>query len=78
MAAYLIAIAAGDLAYAPVSSRCGVWAESSVVEKAAYEFAETEDFLSAAEQVCGHGALPSLATKSPITTNAGLRAWCSF
>ena len=33
MAAYLIAIAAGDLKYAAVSERCGVWAETVVIEK---------------------------------------------
>lgn len=53
MAAYLIAIAAGDLKYSSVSKRCGVWAETAVIEKAAFEFSETEQFLAAAEEVCG-------------------------
>ena len=34
IAAYLIAIAAGDLKYSAVSKRCGVWAERVVIEKA--------------------------------------------
>ena len=53
MAAYLIAIAVGDLKFKKLSDRCGVWAETSVVEEAADEFAEMEAMLSAAEQVCG-------------------------
>lgn len=43
----------GDLKFSKLSERCGVWAETSVVEEAAYEFAEMESMLSAAEQVCG-------------------------
>ncbi len=47
--AYLIALAAGNLASRDVSERVRIWAEPEVVEAAHWEFAETEDFLSAAE-----------------------------
>ena len=49
--AYLIALAGGDLARRDISSRCAVWAEPEVVEDAAWEFAETEQFLSIAEDL---------------------------
>ncbi|CAM9503311.1 unnamed protein product [Chrysoparadoxa australica] len=48
---YLIAIAVGDLVKRDVSVRCSIWAEPSVVEKAAYDFSQTEDFLTAAEEL---------------------------
>src|SRR3546814_13711938 len=38
---YLLAIAAGDLVFAPISGRSGVWAEPAMVEKAADEYADT-------------------------------------
>ncbi|GAB9467095.1 Leukotriene a-4 hydrolase/aminopeptidase [Globisporangium polare] len=50
---YLLAIAAGHLESADLSPRCRVWAEPSVVGKAAYEFAQTEDFLKHAEDITG-------------------------
>lgn len=51
--AYLIALAAGNLASRDISERVRIWAEPEVVESAEYEFAQTEDFLSAAEQITG-------------------------
>jgi aminopeptidase N len=50
---YLLAIAAGDLAFAPLSDRYGVWAEPSVLARAAAEFADTEAMMVAAEQAFG-------------------------
>ncbi|CAH8549878.1 unnamed protein product [Heterobilharzia americana] len=50
---YLIAIACGDLASKKIGPRSSVWAEPSVVDKAAYEFSETEKMISAAENICG-------------------------
>ncbi|MEP6767683.1 MAG: M1 family metallopeptidase [Acidobacteriota bacterium] len=50
---YLIALAAGDLAFAPLGSRAGVWSEPSVVSKAAWEFADTETMIEAAEALFG-------------------------
>ncbi len=50
---YLIALAVGDLAFKPLGSRTGVWAEPSVVDKAAYEFADTEKMVEATEKRFG-------------------------
>jgi leukotriene-A4 hydrolase len=50
---YLIALAVGDLAFRPIGPRTGVFAEPSVVEKAAWEFAETETMVEAVEKRFG-------------------------
>src|SRR5690606_37173874 len=50
---YLLAIAAGDLVFQPISERSGVWAEPAVVAKAAEEFADPEKMIQRAEQLCG-------------------------
>ena len=50
---YLIALAAGDLAFRPLGARTGVYAEPSVVEAAADEFADTESMMAAAERLYG-------------------------
>jgi len=50
---YLIALAAGDLASREISKRCRVWSEPSMVEAAAFEFSQTEDFLQTAEKLAG-------------------------
>ena len=50
---YLLAIAAGDLVFKPISERSGVWAEPSVVEKAAWEFGDTEKMIDTAEKLYG-------------------------
>lgn len=50
---YLLAIAAGDLAFEPLSNRAGVWAEPSVVKGAAAEFADTEKMIETAEKLYG-------------------------
>lgn len=51
--AYLLAIAAGDIAFAPLGARAGVYAEPSVVARAAAEFADTEKMMEAAERLYG-------------------------
>eukprot|EP00123_Amoebidium_parasiticum_P017081 comp23704_c0_seq1/m.40741 comp23704_c0_seq1/g.40741 ORF comp23704_c0_seq1/g.40741 comp23704_c0_seq1/m.40741 type:complete len:622 (-) comp23704_c0_seq1:650-2515(-) len=51
--AYLIALAVGDLHRRDISPRCAVWSEIEMVDKALYEFADTEQFLQKAEEVCG-------------------------
>lgn len=51
--AYLIALAVGDLQFAPVGARTGVYAERSVVQKAAWEFADMEKMLETAEELYG-------------------------
>jgi len=50
---YLLAIAAGDLVYAPISARSGVWAEPAMVHAAASEFADTEKMMQVAEKLYG-------------------------
>lgn len=50
---YLLAIAAGDLAFQPISQRSGVWAEPAMVKKAATEFADTEKMMETTEALYG-------------------------
>ncbi len=50
---YLIAIAAGDIDFAAIGPRTGVWAEPSVLASARYEVADTEDMVTAAEGLYG-------------------------
>lgn len=51
--AYLIALAVGDLAFKPIGARCGVYAEPGELEKAAWEFADTDRMLDSAEALYG-------------------------
>jgi aminopeptidase N len=51
--AYLLAIAAGDIAFRPLSDTIGVYAEPSVVEAAAAEFAETPEMEHVASSLYG-------------------------
>ena len=50
---YLIAIAVGDVVFAPMSERTGVYAERPIVAKAAKEFNDTEAMIQAAEGLYG-------------------------
>ncbi len=50
---YLIALAAGEIAFKAISDRCGVYAEPAVLEKAAWEFADMEKMVVAAEKLYG-------------------------
>ena len=50
---YLIAIAIGDISFKPVGPRSGVYAEPSVVDRAASEFADLEKMIEAAEALGG-------------------------
>ncbi|TWT20414.1 M1 family metallopeptidase [Luteimonas marina] len=50
---YLMAIAAGDLVFKPISSRSGVWAEPSMVDRATAEFADTEKMIATTEALYG-------------------------
>jgi aminopeptidase N len=50
---YLVALAVGELEFRSLGSSTGVYAEPEVIEKAAYEFAKTEDMLDAAEALYG-------------------------
>ncbi len=51
--AYLIALAVGDLAFVELGPRTGVYAEPSVLQKAAEEFADTEKMIAAVEELYG-------------------------
>jgi leukotriene-A4 hydrolase len=51
--AYLIALAVGDLGFIPIGQRTGVYAEQSMVKKAAWEFADMERMLQVAEELYG-------------------------
>lgn len=51
--AYLLALTVGDITFKPISSNTGVYAEPSVIEAAAYEFAQMDDMLEAAEKLYG-------------------------
>lgn len=50
---YLLALAVGDLEFRAIGPRTGVYAEPAVVEKAAWEFADTEIMMAVAEQLYG-------------------------
>jgi leukotriene-A4 hydrolase len=53
ISSYLLAMAVGQLSKRDISKRCAIWSEPSVVEAAAFEFSETEEFLCAAEAITG-------------------------
>jgi leukotriene-A4 hydrolase len=50
---YLIALACGELAFRPISERCGIWAEPADVERARAEFEDTEAMIRASEEMFG-------------------------
>ncbi|MEL1262968.1 M1 family metallopeptidase [Pseudoxanthomonas putridarboris] len=50
---YLMAIAAGDLVFKPISARSGVWAEPAMVDKATKEFEDTEKMIATTERLYG-------------------------
>ncbi len=50
---YLMAIAAGDLVFEPISKRSGVWAEPGMAKPAAAEFADTEKMMQVTEDLYG-------------------------
>ena len=53
VAPYMIAIAAGDLAFKSLGSRTGVWAEPATLPAAANELSDTEKMVAAAEKLYG-------------------------
>lgn len=53
VSAYLIALAAGNLASKDISDRVRIWSEPEVIDAAHFEFSETEQFLQAAEDLTG-------------------------
>ncbi|MEC9352054.1 MAG: aminopeptidase, partial [Planctomycetota bacterium] len=50
---YLMALAAGELSFKALGERSGVYAEPSVLESAAWEFADTEKMMLACEELFG-------------------------
>ena len=50
---YLMAIAAGDLVFEPITAQAGVWAEPSMAKKAAAEFADTGKMIDTTEKLYG-------------------------
>ncbi|MEX2231966.1 MAG: M1 family metallopeptidase [Cyclobacteriaceae bacterium] len=53
ISSYLLALAVGDVTFKSISERSGVYAESSLVEKAAWEFADLEKMIAGAEELYG-------------------------
>ena len=51
--AYLLSIAVGDFDFKPLDHRSGVYAEPSLLEKSAYEFADLPKMINAAEKLYG-------------------------
>ena len=51
--AYLLAMAVGDLTFQSLGNRSGVYAEPSLLEKSAYEFADLEKMIGVAEGLYG-------------------------
>ncbi|XP_045452279.1 LOW QUALITY PROTEIN: leukotriene A-4 hydrolase [Melitaea cinxia] len=50
---YLLALAVGVLESRRLGPRSHVWSEKAEIEQSAWEFAETEKYLQAAERLCG-------------------------
>ncbi|CAN5161594.1 M1 family metallopeptidase [soil metagenome] len=50
---YLVALAVGDITFKSIDNRTGVYAEPSVINKAAYEFADMGKMVAAAEKLYG-------------------------
>jgi leukotriene A-4 hydrolase/aminopeptidase len=50
---YLIALAAGDIAFKPLGNRAGVYTEPAMLERAAREFEDTERMIVATEKLYG-------------------------
>jgi len=50
---YLLAIAAGDLVFQPITGNAGVWAEPSMVKPAANEFSDTGKMIDTASKLYG-------------------------
>jgi aminopeptidase N len=50
---YLLAIAVGDIYFAPIGDQTGVYSEPELLEASAYEFADTQDMLDTAAAMFG-------------------------
>ena len=50
---YLLALSVGDIAFKPISNRSGIYAEPSLVDTCAWEFADLEKMIAGAEELYG-------------------------
>ncbi len=50
---YLLALAVGDLEFKQIGERCGVYADPTIVDTAAWEFADIDSMLTTAEHLYG-------------------------
>ncbi|MBK8563588.1 MAG: M1 family metallopeptidase [Saprospiraceae bacterium] len=50
---YLVALAVGDISFQPIGKRTGIYAEPSMLKKAAWEFADMEKMVETAEGLYG-------------------------
>ena len=71
---YLFAFAVGELASRDVGPRSRVWAEPSLVEAAAWEFAGVDEMLRAAER-CSGRTTGSASTSWPCRRRFRTAAW---
>lgn len=53
---YLMALAVGDISYQSIGANTGIYAEPEMLERAVYEFSETEEMLHIAETMYGNYA----------------------
>lgn len=53
ISSYLLALAVGDVAFKPISERAGIYAEHSLLDTAAWEFADLEKMIAGAEALYG-------------------------
>ncbi len=50
---YLMALAVGDITFKSLGTNCGVYAEPSMLEKSAWEFADLQKMITSAEELYG-------------------------
>ena len=53
ISSYLLALSVGDVTFKPISQRSGIYAEPSLVDTAAWEFADLEKMIAGAEELYG-------------------------
>lgn len=53
VSSYLMALAVGDLKFKSLGPECGVFAEPSMIEKSAWEFADLHSMITSAEELYG-------------------------
>lgn len=53
ISSYLLALAVGDVAFKSISDRSGVYAEPSMLDQSAWEFADLEKMIAGAEELYG-------------------------